>query len=66
MLVTITMVKFELIPIFYTSIILLINQSKEISEKQFSVVFFAQEGPNKPFNVRTPFCTYRICLQMLT
>ena len=40
--VTIAMVKFEEMPKFYTSVILLINQSKEICEKQFSV--FGSKG----------------------
>ena len=35
--VTIATVKFRSMPKFYTSVILLVNQSKEIGEKQFSV-----------------------------
>ena len=36
--VTIAKVKFKKMPAFYSLVILLINQSKEICEKQFSVL----------------------------
>ena len=52
---TIAKVKFRQTPKFYTSVILLINQSKEICEKQFSVVGSkGGGGANKPLNARTP------------
>ena len=45
--VTIATVKFELMPKFYTSVIILINQRKEIGEKQFSV-FGSRGGQISP------------------
>ena len=47
-------VKVKQMPKFYTSAILLTNQSKGICEKQFSV-FGSKGGQISPFNARTPF-----------
>ena len=49
--VSMTMVSVELMPDFYTWVILLTNQSEEIGEKQISVL--APEGAKL-----TPKCTY--------
>ena len=46
-------------PKFYTSVILLINQSKEIGEKPF-LVFVSRGGQNSPL-MHVPFC---VCFNM--
>ena len=47
-------------PKLYTSFILLINQSKEIDEKQFSV-FVSRGGQNSPL-LHVPLCNRKLTL----